>query len=87
LSSRQTRKRNHGEITDNLDTSIIGNTPSTTPHHAASLWSHYLAPEGTALEGFGIGADDFCIFIHWKAPSSRSSPKFLWSRESPSSAY
>ncbi|MCL6709251.1 TonB-dependent siderophore receptor [Pseudomonas sp. R2.Fl] len=46
---------NHGEITDNIDGTIIGNTPSTTPRHVASLWVHYLAPAGTALEGLGIG--------------------------------
>jgi iron complex outermembrane receptor protein len=45
----------HGEITGNLDGSIIGNTPTTTPRHVASLWVNYAAPEETAIGGLSIG--------------------------------
>jgi iron complex outermembrane receptor protein len=45
----------HGEITGNLDTSIIGNTPTTTPRHVASLWVNYDAPEDLAIGGLSIG--------------------------------
>jgi iron complex outermembrane receptor protein len=44
-----------GEVTGNLDSSIIGNTPTTTPRHVASLWVNYDAPEDLALGGFSIG--------------------------------
>lgn len=46
----------HAEITDNIDPALIGNTPSTTPRHVASLWANYELPENTALAGLGIGA-------------------------------
>lgn len=45
-----------GEITGNLDRSLIGNTPSTTPRHMASLWANYAAPEDMAIGGLSIGA-------------------------------
>jgi iron complex outermembrane receptor protein len=45
----------HGEITGNLDGSIVGNTPTTTPRHVASLWVNYDAPEDMAIGGFSIG--------------------------------
>lgn len=44
-----------GEITGNLDRSIIGNTPTTTPRHMASLWANYAAPEDMAIGGLSIG--------------------------------
>jgi iron complex outermembrane receptor protein len=43
------------EITGNLDRSIIGNTPTTTPRHAASLWVNYAASEDMAIAGLSIG--------------------------------
>lgn len=46
---------NHGEITGNADPDLIGNVPTTTPRHVASLWVNYLMPEDTALAGLGIG--------------------------------
>jgi iron complex outermembrane receptor protein len=46
----------HGEVTGNLDSSIIGNTPTTTPRHVASLWVNYAAPEEAAIGGLSIGA-------------------------------
>ncbi|MGV1754662.1 TonB-dependent siderophore receptor [Agrobacterium sp. CG674] len=45
----------HGEITGNLDTSIIGNTPTTTPRHMASLWANYTVAEDLIIGGFSIG--------------------------------
>ena len=45
----------HGEITDNLDSSIIGNTPTTTPRHVASLWVNYDVPDDLAMGGLSIG--------------------------------
>ncbi len=45
-----------GEITGNLDPTIIGNTPTTTPRHVASLWVNYAAPEETAIGGLSVGA-------------------------------
>lgn len=45
----------HGEITDNLDSSIIGNTPTTTPRHVASLWVNYAASEDTVIDGLSVG--------------------------------
>ncbi len=46
----------HSEITDNVTGSLIGNTPSTTPRHMASLWANYAAPEDMAIGGLSIGA-------------------------------
>lgn len=45
----------HGEITRNFDSTIIGNTPTTTPKHVASLWVNYAAPEDTAIGGLSVG--------------------------------
>ncbi len=45
----------HGEITRNLDSTIIGNTPTTTPKNVASLWVNYATPEDTAIAGLSIG--------------------------------
>uniref|UniRef100_UPI003101ABEA TonB-dependent siderophore receptor n=1 Tax=Neorhizobium sp. EC2-8 TaxID=3129230 RepID=UPI003101ABEA len=45
----------HAEITKNLDSALIGNTPTTTPRHVASLWVNYAAPEDTAIDGLSIG--------------------------------
>ncbi|CDN52156.1 Ferrichrome-iron receptor [Neorhizobium galegae bv. orientalis] len=45
----------HGEITGHLDRSIVGNTPTTTPRHVASLWVNYDAPEDVAIGGLSIG--------------------------------
>nr|WP_304655976.1 TonB-dependent siderophore receptor [Neorhizobium galegae] len=45
----------HGEITDNLASSIIGNTPTTTPRHVASLWVNYAASEDTVIDGLSVG--------------------------------
>lgn len=47
---------NHAEITDNPTGSLIGNTPSTTPRHMASLWANYAAPEDMTIGGLSIGA-------------------------------
>jgi len=46
----------HAEITDNIDPTLIGNTPSTVPRHVASLWVNYALPDDTALAGLSIGA-------------------------------
>ncbi|MBO9171660.1 TonB-dependent siderophore receptor [Rhizobium sp. L245/93] len=45
----------HGEITNNLDSAIIGNTPTTTPRHVASLWVNYDVPDDMAMSGVSIG--------------------------------
>lgn len=45
----------HGEITGNADSAIIGNTPTTTPRHVASLWINYEAPEDLAIGGLSLG--------------------------------
>lgn len=46
---------NHAEITGNPTSSLIGNVPTTTPRHVASLWVNYAAPEDTAIGGLSIG--------------------------------
>ncbi|WP_430245237.1 TonB-dependent siderophore receptor [Neorhizobium sp. DAR64861/K0K2] len=45
----------HGKITDNLDGSLVGNTPTTTPRHTASLWVNYAVPEDSVIGGLSIG--------------------------------
>lgn len=47
---------NHAEITGHPTAGLIGNTPSTTPSHVASLWVNYTAPEDMAIGGLSIGA-------------------------------
>lgn len=46
---------NHAEITGNPTSSLIGNRPTTTPRHIASLWVNYAMPEDSALGGLSIG--------------------------------
>ncbi|MDM9629040.1 TonB-dependent siderophore receptor [Rhizobium sp. S152] len=46
----------HAEITGNIDTTLIGNVPSTVPRHVASLWVNYAMPETSAIPGLTIGA-------------------------------
>ena len=46
----------HAEITENIDTTLIGNTPSTVPRHVASLWMNYAMPDNSALTGLSVGA-------------------------------
>ncbi|SFA73831.1 iron complex outermembrane recepter protein [Rhizobium sp. NFR07] len=45
----------HGEITENLNDAVVGNIPTTTPRHIASLWVNYAAPEDMAIGGLSIG--------------------------------
>jgi len=45
----------HAEITGNNDPTLIGNTPSTVPHHVASLWVNYQMPESSAVPGLAFG--------------------------------
>lgn len=45
----------HAEITGNNDPTLIGNTPSTVPHHVASLWVNYQMPESSAVPGLSFG--------------------------------
>lgn len=47
---------NHAEITGNVDSALIGNTPYTTPRHTASLWVNYTVQEDTQLAGLALGA-------------------------------
>lgn len=46
---------NHAEVAVNLDSSLIGNTPTTTPRHVASLWVNYELWEDGALGGLSLG--------------------------------
>ncbi|MCV9966136.1 TonB-dependent siderophore receptor [Pararhizobium sp. BT-229] len=46
----------HAEITGNVNTALIGNTPSTTPRHTTSLWVNYAVAEDTQLAGLALGA-------------------------------
>lgn len=43
------------EVTKNLDTSIVGNSPYLVPNSTASLWLDYAVTDG-ALEGVSLGA-------------------------------
>lgn len=47
---------NHAEITGNVDSALIGNTPYTTPRHTTSLWVNYAVQEDTQLAGLALGA-------------------------------
>ncbi len=46
---------NHAEVAVNLDSSLIGNTATTTYRHVASLWVNYELGEGSALGGLSLG--------------------------------
>ncbi|WP_245443832.1 TonB-dependent siderophore receptor [Mesorhizobium sp. DCY119] len=44
---------NHAEITAGTD---VGNAPSVTPEHVATLWANYKFDESTAVSGLSVGA-------------------------------
>lgn len=53
LDLRAAYTYNDSEIVGGVDD---GNELDNTPRHAASLWADYTFREGSALEGFGVGA-------------------------------
>jgi iron complex outermembrane receptor protein len=46
---------NDAVITKSVTASEVGNQPSTTPFHTASLWMNYEVPEDAALDGLSGG--------------------------------
>ncbi|WP_137158196.1 TonB-dependent siderophore receptor [Rhizobium sp. FKL33] len=46
---------NAAEITESANSAEVGNRPSTTPLHSASLWANYTIPEGGFLDGLSGG--------------------------------
>jgi iron complex outermembrane receptor protein len=58
------------EITGNNDKSLIGNAPSTVPHHVASLWVNYLMSDDTALTGLSIGGGIRAVSESYKSDAN-----------------